>query len=226
MDLSHPEDAAKVEPPSQTGEPVRRRTALWRAVAGMAAALALASAIVAVEMSEELVTRIRTYRYRIASLNKKVDRLKREAAADEKSLADAREEIATKDRIKAILLAPDLKKIRLIAPNSASVAAGNVSLSRKMSGAVLTAHGLPPPLEGEVYDAWWILKNAPPAKAAEFESALDGTASIYLDPPPQGSTAIECTITLEPSPGGIEPAGDVRLKGRIYDERNAVTARP
>jgi hypothetical protein len=191
----------------------------------MTAAVALACAIVAVEMSEELMSRINHYRHRIATLNKKVDRLKREAAVDEKRLAAAREEIVSKDRIKSILLAPDVKKIKLTGAKSADVASGTVSLSKKMAGAVLGARGLPTPIEGQVYDVWWILKAGPPAKAAEFVSALDGTANAYMDPPPQGSIAIECVVTLEPSEGGIQPTGDAKLKGKVGDDRNATASK-
>jgi Anti-sigma-K factor rskA len=227
MNETQPQRAGSAEPASPAVEPVRRRTALWRALAGMAVALALACAIIAFEMSEELVSRITSYRHRIATLNKKVDRLKREAAVDEKRLADARQEIVSKDRIKSILLAPDLKKIKLTGTSAAGVATGSVSLSQKMRGAVLIARGLPLPLDGQVYDAWWILKTGPPAKAAEFVSALDGTATAYLDPPPQGSVASECAVTLEASPGGVQPTGDAKLKGKVSvgDERSALAAK-
>jgi hypothetical protein len=186
----------------------------------MAVALALAAGIVAIDLSHELVERITHYRSRIASLNRSVDTLKREKVADEKRLADAREEIrerelmASRDRIKAIMLAPDRRSIKLIAATPEVLATGTVTISAKMGGAVLNARGLPAPPDGEVYDAWWMLKDAPPAKAAEFRSALDGSANEYLDPPPQGSTATALSITLEPSQGGIAPSGPVKLSGK------------
>jgi hypothetical protein len=60
-----------------------------------------------------------------------------------------------------------------------------------------------------------MLKNAPPAKAAEFRSANDGSVSEYLDPPPQGSTPVQLSITIEPSEGGIAPGGPVKLQGKV-----------
>jgi hypothetical protein len=219
-----------------TGEPgphasESRRSGLWRALAGMALALAIAAAIVAIDLSHELVNRVSNYRSRIASLNKKVDRLKRQAVTDEKRLADAREEIKerklmeSRDRMKAILIAPDRKTIKLAAPNAGALAtAATVTISGKMGGAVLNARGLSAPPEGQVYDAWWMLKDAPPAKSAEFRSAADGSVSEYLDPPPQGSTAMALSITLEPSEGGIAPSGPVKLQGKVPrgvgEERN------
>jgi hypothetical protein len=59
-----------------------------------------------------------------------------------------------------------------------------------------------------------MFKDAPPAKAAEFRSASDGSASEYLDPPPQGATPTSLDITLEPSEGGIAPSGPVKLSGK------------
>ena len=82
-----------------------------------------------------------------------------------------------------------------------------------MGGAVLSARGLASPPEGQVYDAWWMLKDAPPAKAAEFRG-VDGSASEYLDPPPQGSMPVSLAITMEPSEGGIAPSGPVKLQGK------------
>ncbi len=197
------------------------RSGLWRAVAGMAVALAIAAGIVAVDISHELVHRVSNYRSKIASLNKRVDRLKQKAVEDEKRLADARAEIKerkllqSRDRMKAILLAPDRKLMKLLPPSRGETAAATVTISAKMGGGVLSAHSLPAPPEGQVYDAWWMLKDAPPSKAAEFRSGADGSASEYLDPPPQGSVPLELTVTLEPSEGGIAPSGSVKLQGKV-----------
>ncbi len=198
-----------------------RRSGLWRAVAGMAVALAIAAGIVAVDLSHEMVHRVSNYRSKIASLNKRVDRLKQKAVEDEKRLADARAEIKerklmeSRDRMKAILLAPDRKLMKLLPPSRGENTAAMVTISAKMGGGVLTAHLLPAPPEGQVYDAWWMLKDAPPSKAAEFRSGADGSASEYLDPPPQGSVPLELTVTLEPSEGGIAPSGPVKLQGKV-----------
>jgi TolA-binding protein len=222
MDQTHPDKAAiaaPAQPGPQPSEP--RRSGLWRAVAGMAAALAIAAAIVAVDLSHELVQRLSTYRSRIANLNKKVDKLKQKAVEDEKRLADARAEIKqrklmeSRDRMKAILLARDRRLMKLTAPNPREPVAATVTISEKMNGAVLSATGLAPPPEGQVYDAWWMLKDAPPAKAAEFRSGIDANATEYLDPPPQGLAPLSLAITLEPSEGGIAPSGPVKLQGKM-----------
>src|SRR5690242_13629067 len=188
---------------NRSGAARMSRPGLWRAVAGMAAALALACAIVAFEISHELIHRTSTYRSRISTLNRRVKHLKEEAASSKERLATARKEIAARDRLNAILSAPDLRAIKLAPATSADPAAGIVKLSLKAGGAVLTASGLPAPNGSEVYDAWWMVKGAPPAKAGEFRSSADGTAMVYLDLPPQGATVNEFAVTLEPSEGGI-----------------------
>jgi len=221
MDQTHPDRAAVATPSgSQPQLSDRPRSGLWRAVAGMAIALAIAAAIITIDLSHELVERMAHYHSRIASLNRRVDTLRREAKADEKRLADAREEIKerklmeSRDRINAITLAPDRKTLKLASPIAADSAGATVIISAKMNGGVLTAHGLPAPPDGQVYDAWWMLKDAPPAKAAEFRSAGDGSASEYLDPPPQASTPTSLAITLEPSEGGMAPSGPMKLVGK------------
>ncbi|HLI79845.1 MAG TPA: anti-sigma factor [Candidatus Binataceae bacterium] len=222
MDQTHPDKtalAASSGPDAEISE--SRRSGLWRALAGMAVALAIAAGIVTIDLSHELIERMAHYRSRIASLNRRMNTLKQKAQMDEQRLADAREEIKerklmeSKDRIKAILIAPDRRTFKLVAPASGEGASATVTISAKMGGAVLNARGLPAPPEGQVYDAWWMLKDAPPAKAAEFRSAVDGSANEYLDPPPQGPAPASLSITMEPSEGGIAPTGAVKLQGKV-----------
>lgn len=189
----------------------------------MTAALAIAAAIVAVDLSHELVSRVSGYRHRINKLNQSVDRLKHEAAMDRQRLAMVREELRerklmqARDRMKAILIAPDRKNFKLTTPNGGTVTA-TVTISSAMGGGVLSAKGLPPPPNGQVYDGWWTFTNVPPAKAAEFRSAADGTVNEYLDPPPPQSLPAAISITLEPSEGGIAPSGEVVLEGKVIAE--------
>ncbi len=191
-----------------------RRGELWRAVAGMAAALAMGAAIVALENSRELATRAALYRSRIDNLSRKVKDLGHEAIINQQRLAAMRKELASRDRLNAILIAPDRKTIALASPERAGTASGSVAMSDRQGGAVLVARGLPKLVGGQVFDAWWKLTDGPAAKAAEFRSADDGTATVFLDPPPHGSPVASCTVTLEPSQGGIEPTGPLKLSGR------------
>ena len=232
MDQTPPERAAVAAPgPNATHLSAERRSQLWRAVAGMAFALALAAGIVTVDLSEQLVERITHYRSRVASLSRSVDKLKRQKSADEKQLADARVEIETRkamdsqDRIKAVMLAPDRRNIKLVAASPEVLASGTATISVKAGGGALNLRGLPTPPEPQVYGAWWMLKDAPPAKAAEFKGALDGRVSEYLEPPPRGFAVESLSITLEPAANAIAPSGAVKLQGKtqlaIREERSA-----
>jgi hypothetical protein len=219
---------APTSPPykSMTRKRLTRRTAMWRAIAGMAATLALASGIVATDIFQGLLGRVTNYRHRIRSLSQKVDSLKRENSVDKEELQAARteiaSEIASKDRIKTVLLARDLKTFKLASPDMPGLTSGSVSISEKARGAVLSARGLPSLLKGQSYDAWWILKNAPLEKAAEFVSERDETASAFLDPPARGSAPIALEVTLEPMAGVLAPTGAVKLRGHIVEERAGI----
>ncbi len=193
----------------------RRRAALWRAIAGMAGALILAALIVGYDISNEIVYSSSSYRARIAELKKKVRRLSDQAEDTEVRLAAARKELAARKKVDAILLASDTVTIALSPAAKGNSASGTVALSRKAGAGIFKGAGLNPPAGGQVYDLWWIIRKAPPAKAGEFRSQSDGSALAYLDLPPAGEQAVECEVTLEPSQGGIEPTGEVKLKGRI-----------
>ena len=186
----------------------------------MALALALAVAIMLIDVSHDLVHRVSSYRSRIASLNKRVDSLKQKAAEDEKRLADARAEIRerklmqSRDRMKAILVSPDHRTLRLLPPGAGETPSATVTISERMGGGVLNVRGLGAPPDGQVYDVGWMLRDAPAAKAAEFRTMGDGAATQYLDLPPAGAIALAISITLEPSEGGIAPSGPLKLSGK------------
>jgi hypothetical protein len=183
----------------------------------MAVTLAMAVGIVVIDLRHEFAS----YSSGIASVNEETDRLKRQAGEDEKRRADAREEVKrrklleSRDRMMAILIAPDRRTIKLSAPNPGEPATATLSISEKLGGAVLSARGLPSPPASQVYAAWWMLKNAPPTRAAEFVSSIDGSVSEYLDSLPQGSGPISFSITTEPSGGGVALRGPVKLQGKV-----------
>ena len=53
-----------------------------------------------------------------------------------------------RDRIKAISLAPDRRTIKLAAATPEVMASATVTISAKMGGGILSAHGLPAPPDG------------------------------------------------------------------------------
>lgn len=190
------------------------RTALWRAIAGMAVALAAACVIVAVEISSHIADRAAEYRTRISHLNHTVEKLKQEASADRKKLVDARDQLRQRDLMKKILLAHDLKIIHLAPLSQAENAYANIAMSESVHAAVLRVSGLAPLSSGAIYSFWWILKGAPPSKAAEFASDGSSDSELYLDLPPERSIATGCEITIEPSGGGLRPTGEIKLRAK------------
>jgi hypothetical protein len=192
----------------------------------MAVTLAMAVGIATIDLWPDIAS----YRAQIAATPDKVSQL-RQAVADQKRLADEREGIRPgipmelTDRMNAILNAPDRKIVQLVAPNPAEPMTGIVSISQKMNGAVLSAHRLSSPPGVWVYKAWWILKNAPAAKAAELGKGSDGSINAYLEPPPSGSVPISLSITLEPSRDAGTPTGLLKLWGPIQDADQQTTAR-
>ena len=59
----------------------------------------------------------------------------------------------SRDRIKAILIAPDRKTIKLAAPAAGEAVIATVTFSEKIGGAVLVARSLPKYCAGKIL--WW-----------------------------------------------------------------------
>ena len=181
----------------------------------MALSLTIAAGLIAYDLLKDSISQSLRQRHRIASLSAKVNQLKSETVSEKKKLEAARKELSAREKMQVILLAPDVRKFQLNAPDPNDLASGVVSISKSAGGALLKVAGLPAPDGSEVYDAWWMYTASPPAKAAEFRSAIDGTATEYLDLPPPGPAPIGVIVTLEPSEGGIRPTGPEKLRGKL-----------
>ena len=210
-----------------------RRRRLRRALAGMAICFSMGLAItigIIANNHSRVLRRPATSDpppTRIAAINQTAERPKRQAPPGERSLRDARAQVEqqklmeeSKDRVMAVLIAPDHKTIQLTSPVPGEIANGTVTVSEKVEGAVLALRALPSPPAGQFCDAWWMLKNAPPAKAAEFVSGVD--QSLYIDPPPPGSVPISFSVTIEPSRGATAPSGPVMLQGNFPESARQI----
>src|ERR1700730_4896529 len=117
-------DINSAEPVSESnGTPPRaagwyRRVGFWRALAGMALALALACAIVALETSSELTHRSASYHRRLVQLVARIKQMRGEMATADRRIAGMRNEAAVRERLGHILAAPDTRLIRLGAPRA------------------------------------------------------------------------------------------------------------
>jgi len=166
---------------------------LWKAIAGMAAALALASAIVSFDVSRQLIQRAHATSRRIAALRKELARREHEAESARARLAEVRKKLSERGLILRVLVAPDLVSLKMVPSTRATKAAATLSISRQMAGAVLNATGLEKLPAGQAYQAWWVSKGAS-TKVAEFHPQADGSATVYLEPPPQKAQDLQCFV--------------------------------
>ncbi len=193
----------------------RHSARLWKAIAGMAAALALASAIVSFDVSRQLIQRAHSMSRRIAALRKDLAGREHEAEMDRARLTEVRKKLSERGLILRVLVAPDVVSLKLVPSAPATKAAATLRVSREMSGAVLNATGLEKLAPREAYQAWWVSKGAS-TKVAEFRPQADGSATVYLDPPSRNLQGLECVVVRGNSGGNsAKVTGRVLLRVRL-----------
>lgn len=188
-----------------------RRVGFWRALAGMALALALACAMVALETSSELTYRSASYHRRLVQLVARIKQMRGQMATADRRIAGMRNEAAVRDRLGHILAAPDTRLIRLGAPGGAGPS-GLVAISRTLASAVCEVSNLPPAAAGQSYMLWWTVERRGPIKAAQFQTAADGQATVVAQLPGRDNPSA-AIVTVQPDNGPDKPAGAVKLKG-------------
>jgi len=184
-----PTEIARVGEPAPGPMPRRRRdpAALWRAIAGMAIALALASAIVMLEFASRAMRHADRMHRRAAALSERVTHLESELAAERTQVAAARRNLAAAQSLLRLLRAPDATMVALapVSPPPSLIAssrmarggAGNLAdggaragaprlpaamlvLAPREGRAVLMVAGLVPPGEDASFALWWSAARA------------------------------------------------------------------
>jgi hypothetical protein len=203
-----PEDGAERQPtrhPAQPGsEQWGRRVSFWRAVAGMAIAIALGCAAVALETAFDLSSRSAVFHRRLELLNSRISRLRSQATDSERQLAA----LSAERNINRVLSATDVVVLRLT-PGVESNARGLLAISRQAGGAIIEVAGMRAAAD-QTYAIWWLLVQAPPARAAEFNPDAEGRRSLIVPLPPPGSTVAGVIVTLVS--GKPPPKGRIVLK--------------
>jgi hypothetical protein len=223
-------DINSAEPVSEpNGRPPRaaewyRRVGFWRALAGMALALALACAIVALETSSELTHRSASYHRRLVQLVARIKQMRGEMATADRRIAGMRNEAAVRERLGHILAAPDTRLIRLGAPGAAAPS-GLVAISQNLASAVCEVSNLPPAKAGQSYMLWWTAERRGPIKAAQFQTAADGRATVIAQLPGRDNPSA-AIVTVQPDDGPDKPTGPVKLKGQTTTPSARPAARP
>jgi hypothetical protein len=189
-----------------------KRMRFWRAIAGMAVACALASAIVAVEFSAELSTRTERFRKRTARQSQTIKQLTRELEGAERRVVDTQRDSLRSADLERVLFAADLRRLRLVPVAGRSSASGMIAVSESAAGAVVRLAGLPPTPKGQVYVLWWQPRDGEFTRAAEFAAGTDGAVAIAGTVPAEAKGLRRCIVTLEPAPGTSSPSGEIELR--------------
>jgi hypothetical protein len=232
--------------PPPAAPPWYRRVAFWRAVAGMAVAIALGCAAVAAEFSTELLSRTHRDHTRIRQLSSNLTRMRDEVAATDRQLAVMRGTAAVRDRFGQLLAASDARLIRLAAPGHILAAGdGVIALSGRLKGAAIELSGLPTPPADRVYQLWWTMDRRGAVRAEPLSPNPLGQAAMVLDLPAHDEAIAGAAVTLEdataviddaPKPGApgaaLEPSGvaaaggAARPSGAIKLSGVAIAVRP
>ncbi len=223
--------AAAPSAPAMPAEP--KAAALWRALAGMALSLALACVIVAIEFSTQATYRANRIQRRLGTLSLRVRRLKAEVVAGRARLAAARREVGASEALRTVLLAPDLRTIRLVpsrgagakqaaaalntapsrAPADADGPGALLAFSPKQHRAVLQAAGIGASPHDRVFVLWWRAAHGTVLRAGEFRTAANGSALVAL-PLPDGFVPAAAMVTAESAGAdGSTPQGKALLRG-------------
>jgi len=217
------------ETPSVGRPPRMWRVRLWQAVAGMSAAVAIASILVVKDLAESLARRTNYVNRRVAALNASVRALRRQTAAEQKKLGSERERATVGEMFEKILFAPDLRFIRLGAPIEkekgkeksivqlpiGGLPYGTLAMSELNQAAMLEANGLKPTGTFQVYRIWWMPKRGVPVWAADFLVGDDGNATTAVDLPTGREKEMSLEITLEDESYSEAPNGTVALAEEV-----------
>jgi anti-sigma-K factor RskA len=188
-------------------------TRVWR----VAAVAASAAAILLAVMSGNYAKQIELLRQDDAARFVALDRQTRELASQledrNRELATLRDQVSVSGQLTQAVLAPDARIIRLGPLAPAPDAAGLVAIAPASNRAVLHVAGLPQAPPGKEYELWWIGSKSGPIKAALFEPAAHGDATVASTLPPAGEQLLASAVTLEPAGGVDKPTGAMYLKG-------------
>jgi hypothetical protein len=208
---------ASADTPSATPDPPSwfRRVSFWRAVTGMALALALACAIVASEFSTELLQRTRHFHHRIGQLSSNLATMRGKIATDDREIADMRNAVEIDDNLRRILAAPDARLIRLTPPARASQAAGVIAFSTTLRSAAIELAGLPAPAPDVALNLWWTGEKRAPLLAVRLHPTKAGKVALMLELPAADQLIHGAMITADSGAAPPQLNGMIVLKGAV-----------
>lgn len=175
-----------------------RRRGFWSAVAGMAVAVAIACAVVAMEMAGEFDQRASHFRHRADQLQARLGRIEQRLTMADREVTEMRLQAEVRERFNQILAAPDGQLVRLEAPDRHGLVHGALAFSPRLAQAVLEVTGLPQKGSPPRFALRWIRRQGAPLLAAEFAAHDPGQPDVVVEvaPPPPEVAAVE-----------VDPAG-------------------
>jgi anti-sigma-K factor RskA len=190
-----------------------RRASVWRIATAVMAAVVVGIAIYAGWTSDELVHVNEAHRQQLASLEGQLHGLRSELIATRNHFDTLQRVLGERIRLQNVMIAPDLRLIRLEPLAPAPAAGAIVAISAANKAAVLQAGGLPATPQGKAYEFWWITKEHGPVAAGLFQAESDHPVVAPVSLPPAGEHLLLSAVTLEPAAGVSKPTGAMYLKG-------------
>ncbi|MFZ0659903.1 MAG: anti-sigma factor [Candidatus Binataceae bacterium] len=198
-----------------------RRLGLWRAIAGMALALAVGALIVSAEFSATLVHRTSYLNRRIASLNNAVHHLRQRVSSAEQKSHAAEEKTKADELLKRVLAAHDLQTIKLTTaapplppnhPNAPASAAATLASSESEGASILQVGGLGAEPQNHEYAVWWVGKRGHWSLAGQFHVEPDGKATVPLKSAPKSMASVLVTVEEDTGDPPAAPMGHAVLR--------------
>lgn len=192
-----------------------RRVSFWRAVAGMAFALAIGCAVVAAEFSSALIARTRHYHDRLRQLSSNISAMRGKIAHADREIAGMRTAAEVDDSLRRILAEPDSRLIRLEAPGRATAPDGVIAFSPGLRRAAIEIGGLPVVTGGSAYTIWWECGKRGPLEAARITPGATGKAALVIAAPSASETIEGAIVTSDSAAARAKPVGESVLKGVV-----------
>jgi Anti-sigma-K factor rskA, C-terminal len=212
------------QPPAASADPALarasvppwyRRVAFWRAVAGMALAVAIACAAVTAEYSSTLFARTHYYRTRLHRLSSSITKMRGKITIADRELARMRNAAEVNDGWRRIIAESDYRLIRLAGRRPANAPAGLIALSPGLRRAAIEIHGLPVLPRGNAYVLWWTRGKQAPLKAARLKLGDADKGALVIALPAHVEKIEGAILTVDSAASTAKPAGVPVLKGTI-----------
>jgi hypothetical protein len=211
--------SAELVPTVSNVPPWYRRVTFWRAIAGMAFALALACAAVTAEYSTALIERTRHYHFRLHQLSSNISAMRGEIAVDDRKIARMRNAAEVDDGLRRIIAEPDSGLIRLEAPGRANSPSGVIAFSPGLRRAAIEIGGLPVLPNDGAYTLWWAYRKHPALLATGFTLAGADQAAFIITLPANDKTIegafVTKNLTANSQAPNAKAPGEPVLQGRV-----------